>query len=236
MTDKAPQKVLFGHTPKAAGSHIIEYFRRQLRYPVHQSNGRFDNGVWRDFSIGQLLAQANAEHAFVCSHTLALGWSELVESIPYAGQQTIIDTLRAFRAQGWLTFTFVRHPGELLTSFYYYILDAHQRGWDEAVALHAPAVGRPLNEFIAEHCDKELVPAYWRQYDYANQASNANLHAFFARYFDHQFIPGAVDAHASGSRGYAHYCKSGEISASTQDRIEQSRNMAIYREILAAHH
>jgi len=162
----------------------------------------------------------------VPSLTLAFGWSELVSLIPFAEKSRIVDAIGLFRSKGWFTFTFVRHPGELLTSFYYYILDSDNRGWHDAVALHTPAVGRTLESFVAEHCEKELLPDYWRVY--ANVASDTNLQTFFSTCFDHQYKPETVSRHASGSRGYAHYCATGEILTETQNRIDQSRNMQIY--------
>ena len=234
MDGHVPRKVLFGHTPKAAGSHITEYFRRQLRYPVIQSDEKFENGVWHDFTLNQVLQSVHAEHAFLCSHVLAFGWSGLVKLVPFVEEQKIVDAIQTFRSRGWFAFTFVRHPGELLTSFYYYIVDAHERGWHDSVALHTPAVGRTLEAFVSEHCEELLLPEYWREYDYANEANDENLCTFFARNFDHEYQPGATDRHASGSRGYAYYCETGEISKETQARIECSRNMEIYREILAS--
>ena len=156
MANDMPKKVLFGHTPKAAGMHLIEYFRSVLQYPVIQSDEKFENGVWRDFTLDQVRENVDAHHAFLCSHVLAFGWSSLVALIPFAEREHIVNTIQTFRSKEWFTFTFVRHPGELLTSFYYYILDAHERGWHDSVALHTPAVGRTLEEFVAEHCEKEL--------------------------------------------------------------------------------
>jgi hypothetical protein len=197
-----------------------------------QSDNQFDNGVWRDFTIDDLLERVGVDEAVLCSHVLASGWSELVELIPHAEKKSIVDTIRMFRSNGWVAFTFVRHPVELLTSFYFYILDAHERGWHDSVALHTAAVGRSLDDFVSEHCEKELLPEYWREYDYVGEATDAHFKVFFDRYFNHDFKTGAADSHASGSRGYAYYCGTGELSQSTQTRIERSRNMEIYREIL----
>ncbi len=234
MADGAPEKVLFAHTPKAAGVHLIDYFEHELRYPRIQSDGRTDDGVWLDFTIRQLLERTGADHAFLNTHVLAFGWSALVEIIPFAEKQKIVEAIRTFRSNGWFTFTFVRHPGELLTSFYYYVLDAHERGWHKDVARHVPAVGRTLEQFLSEHCEKELLPDYWREFDHADKASDASFQTFFARYFGHEFKPTVTRSHSSGSRGYAYYCQAGELSRATQARIERSRNMEIYREILAA--
>ena len=234
MENNASKRVLFGHTPKAAGTHLIEYFRSELQYPVIQSDEKFDNGVWRDFTLDQVRKNADTDHAFLCSHVLAFGWSSLVTLIPYAEKTQIVDTIQKFRSKDWFAFTFVRHPGELLTSFYYYILDAHERGWHDSVALHTPAVGRTLEEFVAEHYEKELIPDYWREYDFANVASDENLRAFFSRHFGHVYEPKSSPRHASGSRGFEHYCKIGEISEVTRTRIENSQNMEIFQEILRA--
>ena len=232
--DSAPQKVLFAHTPKAAGTHLIDYFEKELCYPKIMSDGQTDDGVWLDFSISQLLERAGSDRAFLNTHVLAYGWSDLVELIPFAEKASVVEAIRTFRRNGWFTFTFVRHPGELLTSFYYYVLDANERGWEKAVARHTPVVGRTLEEFVSEHCEKVLLPDYWREFDHADEASDENFRIFFARYFAHEFKPGLTQSHASGSRGYSYYCKTGALSQATQARIEGSRNMEIYREILAA--
>ena len=237
-----PPKVLFVHTPKAAGLHLIEYFEKELGYPRIQSQRETDDGVWLDFEPEGLRehldiggdADADVGSAFLHTHTLAFGWSPLAQLIPTASKDEIVALIREFRANGWFVFTFVRDPGELLCSFYHYVLDAHERGWHAAVALHAPAVDRTLGEFVAEHCERELLPEYWRELDYIGVASDAGFEQFFARYFGHEFAAGRSRSHASGSRGYAHYCASGEISEDTRRRIEASRNMALYREIVGS--
>ena len=112
-SDTAPKKVLFAHTPKAAGVHLIDYFTRELGYPRVQSSGRTDEGVWLDFTTAQLLEKTCADHAFLNTHALAFGWSALVEIIPFAEKEEIVEAIRTFRSNGWFAFTFVRHPGEL---------------------------------------------------------------------------------------------------------------------------
>lgn len=234
MRSRPPRRVLFAHTPKAAGVHLIEYFSRELGYPRVQSTDETDDGVWRDYTINSLRDQIDVPEAFLHSHVLAHGWSGLVEIIPPATRDEIVQVVRDFRDRGWFTFTVVRHPGELLCSFYHYVLDAHQRGWHAAVAKHAPVLGVTLDEFVAEHCDRELLPDYWREFDFAAEASDATFKEFFRSHFDHEYMPGVAPAHASGSRGYAYYCESGELSAQTQARVRSSRNYAIYLEIVGA--
>lgn len=230
---RRPGKVLFGHTPKAAGSFLIDYFRDELKYQTIQSLHAFENGVWRDFTLNEL-RDHRREKGFLCSHVLAFGWSSLASLIPAEDKASIVSAIRQFREEGWFTFTFVRHPGELLTSFYFYVLDAHRKGWHDSVALHAPAVGRTLDDFVSEHCEKELLPTYWSEYDYVGEASDASFSEFFATHFGHEYRLGSQGAHASGSKGYAHYCQAGEVSMATQSRIERSSNMKTYRDIIRA--
>lgn len=232
MNARPPQKVLFAHTPKAGGLHLEEYFAGPLGFRRIQSTDSFPEGVWRDFNPEGLRAHLGVSSAFVNTHLLAYEWSRLVESIQPASKQEIVGLIREFRAEGWFVFTFVRHPGDLLCSFYHYILDAHRRGWDNAVARHVPAVGRSLDEFVAEHCELELLPEYWREFDFTGVTSDEGFSAFFREHFAHEHVRRAAPSHASGSRGYQHYCETGELSSETIARIEGSRNLEIFREIL----
>ena len=72
--------------------------------------------------------------------------------------------IKNFKQNGWFTFSFIRHPGEVLCSFYYYAYDFHEKDAPHIVAAHAPVVDRTLDEFVAEHCDRELFPDYWSEF------------------------------------------------------------------------
>ena len=229
-----PAKVLFVHTPKSGGSNLIDYFHHRLGYRRLMSTRTDHQGVWHDFSPDDLAGLVGQPDGFLSTHTLCFGWSELVTAIPACPRPEIISTLRRFRQAGWFSFGFVRHPGELLCSFYHYILDHHRRGNDAAVALHVPAVGVPLDEFIARYCDLPLVPDYWRELDYCAVMSDSTLSDFLRSHFSHQYDANQAWRHASGSRGYEYYCASGQISRDTQDKVDRSTNMAIYRAIEAS--
>ncbi len=231
MASPPPRKVLFAHTPKAGGLHIEEYFGGKLGYPRIQSTDSFPEGVWRDFTPEGLRAHIGVEHAFLNTHLLAYGWSALVEIIQPAEKEEIVALIREFHAQGWFTFTFVRHPGDLLCSFYHYVWAAERRGWHDAVARHAPVIDHSLDEFVAEHCERELLPDFWRELDFAGVASDEAFTDFFREHFDHAYERRAAPSHASGSHGYSHYCKTGELTPETIARVESSRNMEIFREI-----
>ncbi len=226
-----PEKVLFAHTPKAAGLHLIAYFRDALRYPVITSQNRSARDTWVDFTLDELRTHLGAEAAFLHSHVLAYGWSALAFPIPPEPKADIVAALGAFRDRGWFTFTFVRHPGELLCSFYHYVLDYHARGETDIVAAHVPLVHQTIDAFVSEHCERELIPDYWRALDVAGESSEASFIAFFSRFFDHAYRPGLAPTHRSSNPGYAHYCATGGISPETRARIERSANLERYLEI-----
>ena len=226
-------KLLFVHTPKTAGSHTGEYIRTQLGYPVIASRKKDENGVWVDFTLEELHDHIGAEGGMLMAHTLAFGWDALAYSIPPVTKEEVVSALRAFRARGWFAFTFVRHPGDLLCSFYHYVYGYHEQGKKVVVDKHCPVVDRTIDEFVVEHCNRELLPAYWGEFDFVAEASDDSFKLFYWRFFNHDFQPGVAPVHKSGNKGYAHYCGRGLISPETQARVEASRSMAIYRDIIA---
>jgi hypothetical protein len=225
-------KLLYIHIPKTAGSFLGEYIARHLPYRRILSDKQTDAGVWTDYTLVELNAFRQADQVLLHTHTLSYGWHDLAYVIPWAEKDDIINTIRAFKADGWFTFAFVRHPGEILCSFYHYVYNFHEAGEPHIVAAHAPVVERSIDTFVAEHCERELLPDYWRELDVVAEASDATFTEFFKTYLDHDFQPGAAPAHASGNPGYAYYCEQGLISAETQRKVIESQNMAIYRAII----
>ncbi|MEZ4870495.1 MAG: hypothetical protein R3C14_54705 [Caldilineaceae bacterium] len=225
-------KLLYIHIPKTAGVYLSEYINHNLPYRQVLSDKRNDANVWTDFTVDELMGYLHEEEIFLPTHTLSYGWHDLAYIIPWASQEQIIDTIRLFKANGWFTFAFVRHPGDILCSFYHYVYDFHQQSMPHVVAAHAPVIDRSLDAFVAEHCEKPLLPSYWHELDVVAEASDKNFTAFFKRYFQHDFQPGTAPSHASGSRGYRYYCAEGVISQATQRKVEQSVNMQIYQQIL----
>lgn len=121
-----------------------------------------------------------------------------------------------------------------MCSFYHYVLDYYGKGMHDIVSVHAPVADRTMDEFVAEHADRELIPSYWRELDFAAESGDANFARFFARYFGHDFEPRKVFAHESSNPGWDHYCATGEISAEARAKVERSSAMAINLEVLAA--
>ncbi len=231
-----PTKVLFSHCPKTAGTHLIEYFQRELGYEGIQSTARGKTGVWNDYTNAELRAEISRNHGFLTTHSLSYGWHVMVPGvIPAASYEEIVQSIREFRKAGWFIFTFVRHPGDALCSFYHYVKDYENRDMPEVIEAHT-SVEMPVDEFLKLHCDRELLPTYWNELDYVGIAGNDQFKSFFAEYFDHTFIPNDQGKHASSNPGYWHYCKNGDISDVTQARIAESLSMKCYRDIQQLQH
>jgi hypothetical protein len=225
-------KLLYIHIPKTAGVYLSEYITEQLGCQHLLSDKRNDAGVWTDYTLEEVLQFINVRGSFLHTHTLAFGWHDLCYVIPAVAKDKIIDAIQLFKQKGWFVFSFVRHPGDVLCSFYHYVYNFYHEGLPHVVAAHAPVVDRTLDDFVAEHCQKELFPDYWTELDFIAEASDATFRDFFKRYLDHDFQPGIAYSHASGSRGYRYYCEQGLISSETQRKLASSVNMQIYQEII----
>ncbi len=231
MNKKRIGKLLFAHTPKAAGSYVGKYIEDNLRYRLVLSENRDTDGVWIDFTLNELLNHMDMGAVLLQTHALSYGWHDLAYSIPSASKEEIVAAIRAFKTNGWFTFTFIRHPGEMLCSFYHYVYGYHRKGLQKIVDAHVPLVHESLDQFLQAHCDKELLPAYWKEFDFVAEASDANLKHFFGYYLNHDYKVREAHRHASGSEGYTKYCRDGSISKETQLKIEGSANMRIYNGI-----
>ena len=226
------KKLLFVHVPKAAGVHLSEYMITHLHFSLLASEKENEKGIWIDFTIPEILEYLEQGEGLLRTHTLAFGWSELAYSIPTVTEDDIIGTLVKFKEHGWFTFTFVRHPGELLCSFYHYVMGYYNQGARGIVEAHCPVADRTLDEFVAEYCEKELIPSYWELFDFIGESSDREFGRFFRQHFGHEFQPGASPSHASGSKGYVHYCETGDISEETQAKVEAAHSTRIYYEIV----
>ena len=227
-----PKKLLFVHTPKSAGAHTSDYIVMQLGYELLASFKRDANRVWEDWTLDEVKARIDAKNGLLRTHTLAHGWEKLAYSIPPTTQQSVMETIKAFRARGWFTFTFIKHPGELLCSFYHYVQPFIQQEKDHIVNKHCPVADRTIDQFVSEHAIDVLIPAYWCLFDYIGIANDQNFSHFFKHHFGHTFQPGVAELHKSENLGYEHYCRTGEISVETRLKIEATQNTRIYNDIL----
>ena len=127
-------KLLFVHTPKTAGVYVGEYIPEYLGYRRILSDKQDAKGIWVDFTTDEIKKFINEKDVILQTHALSFGWHHLTPMIPMESKEKIVETIKSFREKGWFVFSFIRHPGEILCSFYHYVYDLHVKGEDDIVA------------------------------------------------------------------------------------------------------
>jgi hypothetical protein len=135
------------------------------------------------------------------------------------------DLIADFKGAGYFTFTWVRHPGDAMCSFYHWRISKDGK----------PA--ESLNRFIADHIDLGrpwTIPEWWELLDFAAPFSTDRFRDFLRRYFGVDLL-GTERANISENRGYEHYRESGEISDEVHQRLQASTQMRRFRRITELH-
>lgn len=213
-----PPKIVFMHIPKTGGTAISELLSRalcrELGYKQHYvlpiEKNLIPGKPWlRNFSVDELTAISTdaAPLQFIRDHT---PWPK--------------DLFRRFKENGWFIFSFVRHPGDLICSWYHYMrfgcgIPVYER-LDDCVA---DLFSGPL---------EWLIPDYWREMDYIREFSDTSVRGFLEHYVRSRCGRLPV-MNLSTNRGFDHYCRTGEISMDTRRRVESHEQFRRYREIAA---
>lgn len=116
------------HRPKCAGVFVNSYFKVKVADPLGwriQNSWLEIKRDWTDEELKERLADPNPNH-FVTNHSKNWG----------------ADLVRFARSQGFLTFSFARHPGDLLCSYFFF----HMKEW-KFVGNDYPKLGIPVKDF-----------------------------------------------------------------------------------------
>ncbi len=211
-----PKKILFVHIIKTAGTYVFDYLAEHLRY-----------GGYRVIDV-----ESSKDHRNQINHYLA---QEAMKDRPDRFIHCHADYLpkeffEKFLERGWFSFSFVRHPGDLLCSYYFYARinpDFHAEGsLDEFI--RGCLMGRSGSG--TTRLDYFGIPAYWKKMDFVAEFSETNFKFFLKKYFGHRYAP-KVPMNVSENKGYAYYCDQGQISATTRAMLEASEQYRWYLEI-----
>ena len=208
----APQRLLFVHVMKTAGSYVnrylVEEVLRPLGYQIHVSS----SGV--DWTPEQLMAIHDEQPTLAYVHNHVGNWPA--------------EVFQAYRQSGWYTFSFVRNPADQWCSFYFW---AREKPGNFAKRLS-------LDDFLARVATDRLgrslypnmePPTYWRDLDLVAEFS-ADRFAAFLRPFDHEYEP-TKRVNVSANRGYSHYRLTGEVSDEVHQLLLASRHYRVFREV-----
>lgn len=116
------------HRPKCAGVFVNSYFRVKVYDPQGwriQNSWKEIGRDWTDSELRARLEDQNPHH-FVTNH--AKQWSR--------------EMVKLAKDNGFLTFSWARHPGDLLCSYFFF----HQKEWAH-VGNDYPKLGIPVKDF-----------------------------------------------------------------------------------------
>ncbi len=115
----APKKLAFIHFGKCAGSYVNYYLRAHVVPNIEHYNSWWDFGannernLERDWTKEELLDIAITNTDTGLAHNHQIGWC--------------VETVKAFRNNGWLTFMFIRNPKDVLCSLYFWSQRQYRR-------------------------------------------------------------------------------------------------------------
>lgn len=201
-------KVAFLHIPKTGGASVHTLLSTLLwrngKYFLHPCAG--GSPVWvRDYTDRELIqiAQNQEPKQYLQNHT---PWTQ--------------EAFSEFKKNNWFTFSFVRHPGDLMCSWYHF----RQARYDEE--LH-----RSLEECLRGLFSrplKWLIPDYWKEIDFIRELTETNMLDLVNNKLGLKYSGGLMRANQSFNLGYDLYCRSGEISKETQQLIESHEQFRRY--------
>lgn len=205
----APMRIASVHIMRTGGTFANTYLSSVMRDGWNVRISWFE-GLQRDWTDEEIRGFAGVEGR-VYVHNHVKNWPRsLVEE---------------YQKAGFFVFSFVRPIGDQLCSLYHWL---SARDGNPSATL--------LDEFISRQISRDTcmgidythweIPQYWPILDYVAPFS---IEAFSQFVEDTLGLPwqpnprATVRANCSDSRGYAHYCQTGQISESTQRAILESR-------------
>ena len=226
-------RVAFLHLMKTAGSHIQNYMihyvilRHLLLIPWnHQLRFRRDETVierdndWNMSEMIRLLKLRNSGPMYIHNHIN--NWNAQLHSMA--------------KKEEWFTFMFLRHPGDILCSHYYYTRenDIH---WDLAYPKDVS-----LNFYLQRilNCANDhtwwQIPSWHKQIDYVRLYTDDNFHEFLQEHFDHHdYLKNRSKLTHHGNKtqnpGWSKLCDSGDINRENQEMLERHPQMRLFEQL-----
>jgi hypothetical protein len=199
-------KIAFIHIVRTGGTFFNAYFHGQLgnRFKVHDS---WRDGLRRDWSEQELLSFVDMDSVYVHNHVI--NWP--------------LNVVEMYLKRGWFLFTFVRHPGDQLCSYYFY--------FDEGERRDISGLDGFIRNSLKQPPEDMLLPDYWKSLNFVAEFNQQNLHFFLSEYFGCPFIANEK-VNTSENLGWQYYCEQGVISQDTQDLLYRSPVWKRYEEVL----
>ena len=239
------KKLAFIHFGKCAGVYIQHYIRHNVFPRMKHFNSWWDfnyknkRALTRDWTEQELLGIAQQDVTEALAHNHHINWTQ--------------EAVKKFNENGWLTFTFLRNPKDIMCSLYFWA----QNQWDrfDKESTDGQILGMPLKEelinmsgqenpykvsldtFIRHILEGKGAQKLWALPDYIEDIqhvalfNNKNFSKFLLENFQHNYFPNPKQ-NTSKSEGYGVYLKRGDISPETDKMISNHPQYLKYSKYL----
>jgi len=134
----------------------------------------------------------------------------------------------------FFTFSFLRHPLDIMCSMYFFLLEKPGEPSDPAWGFPSSPQGMPktLNEFILEYTHNldTLLPNY-RELDFFKVFNEENLTLLIQRHFKAEHKP-SRRLNSSGNQGFIKHMANDEISTEAADKVFKTEMYDVYNRLL----
>ena len=204
-----PKKIAFVHIPRTAGVFLMHNLLPELRKNEYKILNSWNN-LRRDWTKEELLSFLNIKNQSMFVHNHLSNWDA--------------ESIKKYKKNGWFTFSFIRHPGDRLCSAYFRF-NIKERFNESLTGFinHALSKGFPKGT-------EKSIPPYWKDIDFIKEANSKNINYFLKKYFNHNY-KSRKPLNTSSNKGYEYYCKTNQISKTTQKLIKNSEEYLIYLKI-----
>ena len=205
-------RIAFVHFGKCAGSYVTRWLETKAfvdsNYKIYNSWIKRIPETYkgRDWTKEELSEISNDEGpAYV--HNLHIAWSK--------------DSILEFNKKGWVTFTFIRRPEDLITSLYCWSkqvylekgknplnVDSHE--WDMDVFIH-----RCIDTALR---DLWILPDYISDIKIVKEFKHSNLQDFINTELEIQYTP-IEKQNVSNNKGFKWFRENGKIHEKTEERL-----------------
>lgn len=218
------------HIPKTAGQYLLKYLDNKLNYRILCT---FDLDELKKFQNEQGDVVVTSESLLPKEY----GWGEAITVHKPEDTHKTIEIIKNFKSCGFFSFVFVRDPREVLCSLYRYCWDRQDR-LDSTKQVKMADIWRKTHHGIMAHktldsflisTNLRSVPSFWEELDFTAEFNVKNMTRLVEIIGD-KYQP-EIPINTSTNKGYKFYCDNGEISLKSQEKLDNSIDLKIFREI-----
>lgn len=225
ISETTPNRVLFAHVPKAAGTSFMTLHAKLQLERNYQVLDSWGSGLRRDWSPSELSWMSQGK--LFGQHGERWVAHNHIQNIPAERAQEFVN-------RGWVIVALYRPVRERLISLFYWGKDRERKGLPNPMGKKFEST-KTLDEFIplvmSSHEEKNFVLPDWHELiTHWYSADTDGIELAYEEIFSLDVT--SPNANQSSSRGYDHAVKEGLISPGTLRMIESDQRVRDWDEIV----